>query len=178
MRNITIVGFIFSILIFSVFSYAQEAEESIIELPSLNLEQKLDRAVGNMYAFVIAGIAYSKSLGKTPEDYGQFVGSFFAPSWEGAKGKGVSAFVIGMYINGQSDKYFTMEILEESETRVKGRWTGLDRIKGMSDVFGVSGDEFLIVWEKAWEVIADYLGLELKQTRDEDWIVFTVEEKH
>ena len=41
----------------------------------------------------------------------------------------------------------------------------------------VTVDEFNKFFEKKWEAIADYLGLEYKQKVEGDWVVFTVTEK-
>ncbi|MFQ6127239.1 MAG: hypothetical protein ACE5R6_21920, partial [Candidatus Heimdallarchaeota archaeon] len=96
MRNKTSFVVLLFVFIFSVSIYAQEKKEQAeqkIELPKLYLEQKLDRTVMNLAAFITGSIAYAKSMEKTPEDYGKFIGETFAPGWEGVKGKGISPFI-------------------------------------------------------------------------------------
>jgi hypothetical protein len=62
------------LVVISFSAFAQEKGEQIIQLPQLSLEQKLDRSVRNTTTRDIVGIAYAKSLGKTPEDYGKYIG--------------------------------------------------------------------------------------------------------
>ena len=181
MRNKTIVGLILFTFIFCASITAQEKKEKTdqkIELPELYLEQKLDRTVTNLAAFITSSIAYTKSMGKTAEDYGKFIGETFTPSWEGAKGKGISPFIQGMYRNLQPDKNFRMEILSESKTSVEGRMNryGEATVKAYART-GVTNEEVDACFGKVWETIANYLGLEYKQKAEGDWIVFTITEK-
>ena len=77
-------------LILVVLSFTLYAQEVNVEkpqkfvLPQLYLEQKQDRTVMNLASFICAGIAYTKSIGQTPEEFGTFVGNFFAPGWKEA----------------------------------------------------------------------------------------------
>ncbi|MFX0197847.1 MAG: hypothetical protein ACFFCW_17130 [Candidatus Hodarchaeota archaeon] len=181
MRNKTSILLILFVFIFSVSIYAQEKEEQTVQkikLPKLYLEQKLDRAVVNVTAYVIGGIAFAKSLEKTPEDYGKFIGDMFAPSWEGIKGKGITRFIEGMSRNFQSDVNCQWEILSESDKSVKVKMNRFgDAIVKASAEMGVTTEEYDRCLGKVMEAIANYLGFDFKQELKGDWIVFTVSEK-
>ena len=181
MRNKIIVGLILFVFIFSFSINAQEKQEQTkqkIELPKWYLEQKLEQTNMNLVAFITSSIAFAKSMGKTPEDYGKFIGETFAPGWEGAKGKGISPFIQGIYRNLQPDKNFRMEILSESKTSVEGRMNRYEEatVKAYART-GVTIEEVDACFGKVWETIANYLGLEYKQKVEGDWIVFTITEK-
>ena len=179
MKNKTILRIIAALIILVGFPRAQEKEQKI-ELPQLTLEEKWETAESNLYYFICCGIAYAKSKGDSPEEFGTFTGEVAAPSWEKGKAKGPAYLVRGISWNKQQFNGFKLEILAESESSIRGRmnipWE--DVIKERSKRYGVSVDEFNRFFEKKWEAIADYLGLEYKQKVEEDWIVFTVTEKN
>jgi hypothetical protein len=68
--------------------------DQIIQLPQLSLEQKLDRSARNTTTRDIVGIAYAKSLGKTPEDFGKYNGEHTAFFCTDIKDKGSVPFVL------------------------------------------------------------------------------------
>ena len=152
--------------------------DQIIQLPQLSLEQKLDRSARNTTTRDIVGIAYAKSLGKTPEDFGRYIGEHTAFFWGDIKGKGSVPFVQYWYRFLQTDKNSKMEILSVSEKSVKARMTvyGETNIKALSDL-GVTIEEYASFYGKYSETLADYLGLEYKQKFEDGWIVFSVTEK-
>jgi hypothetical protein len=152
--------------------------DQIIQLPQLSLEQKLDRSVRNTTGRDIAGIAYAKSLGKTPEDFGKYIGEHTAFFWADIKGKGSVPFVQYWYRFLQTDRNSKMEILSVSEKSVKAKMTvyGEANIKALADL-GVTIEEYASFYGKYSETLADYLGLEYKQKFEDGWIVFSVTEK-
>jgi len=178
MKDKAIVGTILVLFVLSVSILAQEKEEQSIELPQLNLEQKVDRSVKNTTGRDIVSIAYAKSMGKTPEDYGKFIGELTAFFWADIKGKGPVPFVQYWYRFLQTDRYSKMEILSVSKTSVKAKMTlyGETHIKALVDL-GVTVEEYASYYGKYREILADYLGLEYEQKLEGHWIVFTVTEK-
>jgi len=179
MRNKIIIQLI--IFIFSSVIYTQEVQEQTeqkIELPKMYLEQKLDRAVMNWTAIMTGSIAYIKTLGVTPEAYGEYMGNIFAPGWEGSKGRSIPRFIETMYKNYQSDLNCRWEILSESEKSVKVKMNrfGDAILKDFADT-GVTTEEYDRFFGKLMEVITNYLGFDYKQELEGDWIVFTVSEK-
>ncbi len=181
MRNKKIVGFVFFQFILSFSLNAQEKQEQPsekFELQKLYIEQKLDRTVSNLCAFITTGIAFTKSLGKTPEDYGQFIGETFAPLWEGMKGKGIRPFLQGMYRNLQPDNDFQMEILSDSKASVEGKMNRFGEATVIAFAgTGVTGEEYDRCFAKLWESITNYLGLEYMQKVEGEWILFTISDK-
>lgn len=175
MKNKTILGIILFAFILTNFLLAQEKEQKV-ELPKLTLEQKWETAESNLIYFVVSGIAYAKSKGYTAEDFGTFAGEVAAPSW---KKKGDMAYLVeGISWNKQQFRKYQMEILGESETSIKARMKGF----GENDVSdwpepGVTVDDYIRFFEKKWEAIANYLGLEYKQKVEGEWLVFTVTKK-
>jgi hypothetical protein len=149
-----------------------------IELPKLTIEQKWKTAESNLIYFVVSGIAYAKSRGASPEDFGTFAGQVAAPSWKEDAGKGPQALVAGISQNKQQFRDFQLEIQSVSETTVQARMKGF----GESDVrtrprHEITVDDYIRFFEKKWEVIADSLGLEYKQRVERDWTIFTVSQK-
>lgn len=152
--------------------------KSRVELPNLTLEQKWETAESNLIYFVVSGIAYAKSKGESPEDFGKFAGEVAAPLWEETKGEGPQSLVEGISWNKQQFRDFQLEIMSESETMIEARMKGFGEI----DVRdwpepGVTVDDYLRFFDKKWIAIADYLGLEYKQRVEGDWVVLTVTAK-
>jgi hypothetical protein len=152
--------------------------DQIFQLPQLSLEQKLDRSVRNTTGRDIAGIAYAKSLGKTPEDFGKYIGENTAFFWADIKGKGSVPFVQYWYRFLQTDTNSKMEIISVSEKTVKAKMTvyGETNLKAFADL-GVTIEEYASFYGKYSEALAEYLGLEYKQKFEDGWIVFSVTEK-
>jgi hypothetical protein len=175
-KEIVMIILFFFFLSFSAL--AQEKEKQSIEFPQLSIEQKLDRAVRNVNSRDIVGIAYAKSMGKTPEDFGKFNGDNTAYLWADIKGKGPIPFV--QYWNRflQTDKNSKMEILNVSKTSVEAKMTvyGESNLKALSDQ-GVTVEEYAKYYGKYSETLANFLGLDYKQKYENGWIVFTVTEK-
>jgi len=178
MKNRTIVGTILTVFILSAFIIAQEQTEQKIELPERTPEWKLGRAVWHMDLYVCTGIAYAKSLGKTAEDYGKFVGEKFAPSWEGAKGQGVAALIRTWSGHWQLYENGKFEIISESETSVTAK---LNRPYSAyfkdGDLYGVTMNEYETFLEQIGLAIANYLGLKYEQKVEGDNLITTISEQ-
>lgn len=146
-----------------------------VELPQLTLEQKWSTAESNLVYFVASGILYARSKGESAETFGTFAGDVAAPFWEEEKGKGPRALVDGISWNKQQFSDFQMEILSESETAVEARMKGFGQraiVEGWEPQLTV--DEYVRFFEKKWEAIADYLGLEYRQRAEGEWTVVTI----
>lgn len=155
-----------------------QTNQKQIELPQLSIEQKLERSVRNTSSREIVAIAYAKSLGKSAEDFGKFIGEKTAFFWKDIKGKGAVPFVQYWYRFLQTDKNCKMEIISVSEKTVKAKMTvyGETNLKSYSDL-GVTLDEYASFYAKYAETLADYLGLDYEYKFEDGWIVFTVTEK-
>jgi len=178
MKNKTIVGTILFTFIFFGSILAQQQAEQKIELPQRTPEWKLGRAVWHMDLYVCTGIAYAKSLGKTAEDYGKFVGKQFAPTWKGLKGQGIAPVIRLVSGHWQIYKNGKCEILSESETSVTVRMNRpyLVYFKD-GELIGVTVEEYESFLEQIGLVIVNYLGLEYEKKIEGDWVVVTISEK-
>jgi hypothetical protein len=135
-------------------------------------------AEANLIYFVVSSIAYAKSKGESPEDFGTSAGAVATPSWEEARGKGPQTLVEGISWNKQQFRDFQMEILNESETAIEARIKGFgeDAVSKRPEPL-VTKDDYIRFFEKKWEAIAGYLELEYRQRSEGGWIVFTVSAK-
>jgi hypothetical protein len=181
MRIEKIMGTILAFLILSHFIVSQEKKAEKIELPQLKIEQKWQVARNNLTSFSMATIAFAKSLGKTPEDFGEFYGELTASTYQ-ARVKSVKEFVQAIHTLGQifySEKEdYKIEILSESEISVEGRMSipAAYPLKYWADP-GVTVEEYLRYWGKLWAVTAGHCGMEYKQKFEGDWVYFTVSKK-
>ena len=82
-----------------------------VVLPQLTQEQKWGKAESNLIYFVVCGIAYAKSKGESPEDFGTFAGNIAGSSWEDARGQGPRALVEGISRNKQQFHDFQSKFL-------------------------------------------------------------------
>jgi hypothetical protein len=181
MKTIRLITIIAVILLFyakGIRAQTIQTKPNQIELPQLSLEQKLERSARNTSSREIIAIAYAKSLGKTAEDFGKFIGEKTAFFWADIKGKGAVPFVQYWYRFFQTDKNSKMEIISVSEKTVKAKMTvyGETNLKSYTDL-GVTLEEYASFYGKYAETLADYLALEYRQKFEDGWIVFTVTEK-
>lgn len=174
MRKKVIFGTILIIFILASSGLTQEK----IELPERTLEWKLNRAAQHMDLYICTAIAYAKSLGKTAEDYGKFVGQKFAPSWEGAKGQGVAPLIRTWSGHWQIYKNGEFEIVSESETSVTAKFNRpYSAYFKDGDLYGVTMNDYETFLEQVGIAIANYLGLKYEQEEEGDNLIVTISEK-
>jgi len=174
MRNKVILGAILIIFILASYSLTQEK----IEIPERTLEWKLNRASRHMDLYICTAIAYAKSLGKTAEDYGKFVGEKFAPSWEGAKGQGVAPVIRTWSGHWQIYENGKFEIVSESETSVTAKMNRpYSAYFKDGDLFGVTMNDYETFLERIGMAIANYLGLKYEQKVEGDNLIATISEQ-
>lgn len=160
--------------------HAQPQSQQAITLPQLTIDQRWDRLQNNWYAFVIVGIAHAKARAESAEQYGEAIGKVFAPSWESSRGKGAAALATGLAANVQMFRGSTFEIVDASDTSVRGRYTWGEGLKNRIAAYsrtGVTVEDVYRTIGKAQQEIADYLSLEYAETRVGDQITFTITEK-
>lgn len=181
MRNEKMIGTILAFLILSSSVVSQEKKAEKIELFQLKIEQKWHFTRNNLTSLSMAAIAFAKSLGKAPEDFGKFYGELAASTLK-PRVKSVKEFVQVINMLGQifySEKEdYKIEILSESEISVKGRMSipAAYPLKYWTEP-GVTVEEYIRYWEKYWSVTAEHLGMEYGQKFEEDWVYFTVSKK-
>lgn len=168
----------FFALLLSLNILGQDQGKQSIELAQLTVEQKLDRAVRNVTGNYLAGIAYAKSMGKTPEDFGRFYADLFSFAWADIKGKGPESFVQNWYRFLQTDRNSQFVILIASETEIKAKMTvyGISTLRALPDI-GVTIDDYVKFCGTWSGILADNAGLDYNQELVGEWIVFTVSVK-
>ena len=181
MRTGRIMGTILAYSILSSFIISQEKDVEKIELPQLKIEQKWHVARNNLTALSMAGIAFAKSLGKTPEDFGKFYGELVASTYE-SRVKNVKEFVqlidtFGQIFYSERENY-KIEILNESKNSVDGKMSipAAYPLKYWTDP-GVTVEEYMRYWGKYLAVAAEHTEMEYKQRLEGDWVYFTVSKK-
>ncbi|MDH3458496.1 MAG: hypothetical protein OER90_16760 [Gemmatimonadota bacterium] len=147
------------------------------DLPNRTLEQRFLRGSYLSVSTWVASIAYAKSMGQTPEDFGRWVGKLYAPSWSGLRGQGPQAVVRGMHRNFTTYDGAVMEIVEASESSITVRanrpYIGFyfgDDLQSR----GVTVEEYEQVFQVMNEEICQYLELTCKQRVEEGWVVTTI----
>ncbi len=151
----------------------QQPTAQKIELNPPTVETTASYAVWRTDYYICTGIAYAKSLGKTVDDFAQFVGNNH--SLEILRGKGLEPvvkllnFVVRNYKNG------TFEIIAESDSSVAMRsnrpyapyFTG-------GSMLGVSLDEFeRCLWEHI-VISTSRIGLDFRYKIQGDQITSTL----
>jgi hypothetical protein len=173
-----IAGLFLFCFIFSISLNAQEPKEQEKETPKPNFEKKLAQTVENFASTVAVSVIYIKSLGKTPDDYGQFIGEAFAPLWKEAKGKGIAPLYGGVVGTLRADTTVKVEILNQSKDFIEAKINrfGNAFVKNFLEA-GLTLEEYDSVFGKCFEAIGNYLGLEYKQKTEGDWIFFSIAQK-
>ncbi len=131
------------ILIVSGILLAQGNNSPKEELRKLTVEEKLDAAVSNSMSYMIMGISYAKSLGKTPEEFARHSAEMIIPAYQFLRGKRPFDMIDIMNRVQQTDKSFVMEIDESTDSILKGRMTlfGINNVKAARGIGGVSEED-------------------------------------
>ena len=169
-----IVHFVVLLIVTSLI--AQETPQKEDELPKLTLEQKADRAVMNSVSYMVMGISYAKSMGKSVEDYAIYCAELAEPFYQRLK-EGTPIDVIRtLYGVQQTDKFFQIEILNSSEISVHARMTlyGIRYIDPDNPFGGVTVDECYRFYNTFVKGFANSLGFTYTYSVDGGWIVFTL----
>ncbi len=146
----------------------------------LTVEQKWATAEENLIYFIVCGITYARTRGQTAEDFGGWAGQVAMPLWEKEKSQdlGPLGMVEGISHDMQQFHGFQLEILDESEKRVRARMKRFgENVIRQQPQYEISVDEYIRFFDQKWRIIADFLGLTYKQQVEGDWVVFTVSSK-
>jgi len=119
-------------------------------------------------------------MGKTPEEYGRFVGELFAPSWEDTREKkpGPEYFAKFYYSHMSAYPDFEMDVLEVDSDSVRFKHNRPYRSYFENeDMFGVTIDEYEAFMKASNEPISGYLNMNIELELDGDWMVVTMTRK-
>lgn len=167
----------FFLYCFSVCNlFGQEQTATKIDLPQLTVEQKVDRAMMNSISYMMMGLSYAKSVGKTPEEFAKHSVKMVAPFYERMKGRSPLAFLQAMYTVQQTDKNFKMEIIESSESSVKARMSlyGINVIKASLPFGDVTIEDCYSFYNKFVGGLTDIIGFDYTYKIEDEQIVFTL----
>jgi len=119
MKHRLITNLIIIFMLILNAAYSQEKDSGKIKLTKAPIENIASYAVWRTDFYICTGIAYAKSVGKSPDDFINFVAKTHGETIKSMKGKGLEPlvsllhFVVTNYPNG------TFEIISESDKEVK-----------------------------------------------------------
>ncbi len=142
MKHRLIVNLII-IYVLSLNSACTHERESEIKLRKAPIENTASYAVWRTDYYICTGIAYTKSVGKNPDDFMNFVAENHVETLKSMKGKGLEPilkllhFVVTNYPTG------TFEIISESENTVRVKFNRpYSEYFKKEQMLGVTLDEF------------------------------------
>jgi hypothetical protein len=160
------------LLLLASFTICQGQEYRKIQLKDnfASVDEKANYAVWRTDFYICTGIAYAKSIGKTPSDFALFVGNHH--SWEGIEGKGLEPAVqilngiIKLYPDGK------FEIKTESDTLVTMQSNRPYKVYFQNDdMLGISVEEFESYLWGHIAILADRIGINFKYKIVDDQII-------
>lgn len=153
-------------------SYAQDK----LSVPELTEQQKQEVLYNHVISYAASGVSYAKSLGKSPEEYGRYVGSLFTPFWDPAAGLQGFAGQI-MFIMAGIHPANEMNIVAQDEKSIKVRLKNVDMPFKQGPMLGVSYEEFLEFSNGLLIVLADFMKLDFSQRMVDGWYEFSIVSK-
>jgi hypothetical protein len=177
MRILTKLSFAFTYFVFASSVFSQNQTYQKVQLKDWDsVMSKANWAIWRTDFYICTGIAYAKTLGKTTDDFAQFVGN--AHSWNGIDEKDLPAaiqilyYLITLYEDGK------FKILSESDTLVT-MWSNRPYKPYFNDgaMLGVTIDEFeRCLWGHI-AILADRRGLDFKYKINDDEIISSLKIK-
>jgi hypothetical protein len=147
-----------------------------VAVPAYTDQQRLDRATLLTVSFIIAGIAQTKSRGERAEDYGGFVGDFFAPSWGPPNTGHAVRMARRVLFNLAGFAGSDAQIVSASDTSATLRYRRFHtrQFGPQREIRGVTLDEYDRAASVIYERIASHLGLRYERRIDGEWDVVTI----
>jgi hypothetical protein len=139
-----------------------------------SVDEKANYAVWRTDYYICTGIAYAKSIGKTPSDFAVFVGNHH--SWDGINGLEPAVQLLNGLINLYPNGKF--EITSESDTIVTMKSNRPYSVYFQNDeMLGVSVEEFeSFLWGHI-AILADRVGIIFKYKIVDDQIISSMKLK-
>lgn len=144
------------------------------ELRKFTVDEKLDIAVTNAMSYMIMGISYAKSLGKTPEEFAEYSAKLVVPAYQFLSGKKPFEMINVMNTVQQTDKHFVIEINESDDSFISGRMNlfGASNIIAARNLGGVTLEDAYSFYNKFVQTLAAGVGFKYEYNLKDDWIVF------
>jgi hypothetical protein len=125
---------------------------------------------------LINSINYSKSLGKSVEDFASFSGDQLKTSWN--KASGFNGFVNGILSNWRPlVPIGDLKIQERDDSHII--FSASNMLSGLKSApqYNVTYDDYLTFYRVVSEKIADYMGAIYKQETTSDGVLVTISKK-
>ncbi len=146
-------------------------------VPELSQEQVQQVLYNHVAAYATSGISYAKSMGKTPESYGRYVGDLFTPFWDPTAGlpgfaNQIMFILAGIHYTGE------MKIVEQDEHSIRIRMTNVDMPFKQGPMLGVTYEEYLEFSYGVLVVLADFMKLDFSHAVvDDGWYEISIASK-
>lgn len=150
-------------------SYAQDK----LSVPELTEQQKQEVLYNHVISYAASGVSYAKSLGKSPEEYGRYVGSLFTPFWDPAAGLQGFAGQF-MFIMAGIHPANEMNIVDQDENSIRVRLKNVDKPFKQGPLLGVSYEEYLEFSNGLLVVLAEFMKLDFSQRMADGWYEFSI----
>lgn len=176
MRQLVLLFPAFAALPLSLGAQEVRQQGKALTVPVYTDAQRLNRLAGNFNAFMVAGIAQAKSLGKSAEDFGRFTGDLVASGWGPPQSGTALAFARGMAANfaGFPGGEAEVTATSDSSATVRYRRSYLTYFGPTRVMYGITVEEYERVQAGVVSRIANYLGLRAQLRNEGDWTVVTV----
>ena len=174
MNRKTIGYMLVFVSLFSGFLMAQDTGQKI-ELPTLTMEYKLNRAIINQVGSFMHGIAYAKTKGDSTEDFAAYGLKCWGSWW---KDEDVTYYVRKWFRIFSTDENFKMEILSETEDKIdlKMNIFGERYIETYAES-GVTKEEYIRFLGALMSSMADHMDFEHSLRIEDDWIYLSIVKK-
>jgi hypothetical protein len=168
MRRIVIPTFALLLLV-PLLAQAQE-----IEPPTYTLDQRWTRSVRFNVNGMVTLISLGKEKGMTVDEIGAWMGTFYRQGWTQGPREPSDA-VIAFYRNHMVNPTAEMEVLSVSEDEASVRFNRPHLLVFGDDMnhLGVTVDEYEKVMMTAQGIIGKWIGLDLEQRIEGNWLYLT-----
>lgn len=159
----------FTFIALCMFTCSTSIAQDKFSVPELTQEQVQQVLYNHVVAYASSGISYAKSMGKTPESYGRYVGNLFTPFWDPAAGLPGFANQI-MFILAGIHPDNEMKIVGQDENSIRVRMKNVDMAFKQGPMLGVTYDEYLEFSYGVLVVLADFMKLDFSHALvDDGW---------
>lgn len=143
-------------------------------VPQLTDAQKMEVLYQHVMSYATTGIAFAKTQGTSPREYGSFIGKQFTAFWDPDGGFPVLVNQM-MYILAGLHPDNQMEIQEQNDHMIRFRLRNVDLMFREGPVFGVTFDELLETSYGIINEITQFMEADFKHEQaDDGWYVVTM----
>lgn len=156
---------------------AQDARQQArsLTIPAYTEAQLFNRAAFLGTSSLVALIAHGKTVGKSPDEMGRWLGDFYAPGW-GPPNTGVPIRVArGFILNASATPNAQAVIVNATDTStvVRARRNYLPYFGSTGTMNGVTVAEYERMLAMVGDRIGTHLGVRITSTMDSAWITYS-----